>query len=82
MANSSRGALPKTMVCKTYPHCVRIESNLLRGCGINLAGGYQSLYRFRDHATVDGVEYTIYRFSDRAEAEKFSCWTIGTLAEP
>lgn len=80
--SSSRGALPRSMVVKSFPHCVRIESDLTRGCGVNLDAGYQSLYRFRDHVTIDSVEYTVYRFSDRAEAEKFSRWTIGTLVEP
>jgi hypothetical protein len=60
---------------------VRIDADLVQNCGINIAGGWLSVYRFTSKRTVEGRECVIYRFSDFEEARRFADWTIGTLME-
>ena len=81
MAGRSRGALSRATLRMLYPHRVRVESDLTN-CSINLIGGWKSAYRFKDKAEIDGVQWTIFRFSDSGEATRFSEWTIGTLMDP
>jgi len=81
MSGRSRGALSLSHVREFYPHCVRIDADLVLNCGINTAGGWPSVYRFTNKRIVDGKECVIYRFSDLEEARRFADWTIGTLME-
>jgi hypothetical protein len=82
MNSRSRGALSHSHLRESHPYCVRIDADLVLNCGINIAGGWPSVYRFTNKRIVDGRECVIYRFSDRDEARRFADWTIGTLMDP
>lgn len=81
MSSRSRGALSHSHVRELYPHCVRIDADLMMNCAINITGGWRSVYRFTSKSIIDGKEFVIYRFSDPDEARRFADWTIGTLMD-
>ncbi|WP_099864761.1 hypothetical protein [Pararhizobium haloflavum] len=77
----SRGADPTSLIRHRYPYRVRVEAALIAGTDVSIVAGCRTVYRFAERMQIEGVEWLVYRFADRAEAERCAGRTIGVLMD-